>query len=61
MPVPGQKGSGLLSTLPAGAAYGTRLGNVEDGPSAGADGQFFMVLNPAAFDTTGSWKTQTVW
>lgn len=67
VPACGQKGSGLvlttglLSTFLTGAAYGTRLGHVEDGPNAGAVGQSFMVINPAAFDTTGSWNTQPAW
>jgi LDH2 family malate/lactate/ureidoglycolate dehydrogenase len=64
-PAGGHKGSGLavmtglLSTILTGAAYGTHLGNVEDGPKAGADGQFVMVLNPAAFDTTERVKERT--
>ena len=67
VPARGQKGSGLvvmtglLLTLLTGAANGTRLGNVKDGPNAGAGGQFVMVLNAAAFDTTGSRNTRTAW
>ncbi|MBK7930290.1 MAG: Ldh family oxidoreductase [Bryobacterales bacterium] len=40
---------GMLSTLLSGASYGTRLGNMTDGPKAGADGHFFLALNIAAF------------
>jgi LDH2 family malate/lactate/ureidoglycolate dehydrogenase len=51
--------TGLLSTILTGAAYGTNLGSVEEGPKAGADGQFIMVLDPAAFDTTDNVKART--
>ena len=50
---------GLLSTVLTGAAYGTKLGSVDDGPQAGADGQFILVLNPSAFDTTDTVKART--
>ena len=40
---------GLLSSLLSGAAYGTELGNMVDGPKAGADGHFFMAVNVAFF------------
>ncbi len=40
---------GMLSTLLSGAGYGTELGNMVDGPIAGQDGQFFLVINVAAF------------
>jgi LDH2 family malate/lactate/ureidoglycolate dehydrogenase len=50
--------TGLLSTILTGAAYGTQLGNVDEGPRAGADGQFVMVINPAAFDTVDAVKTR---
>ncbi len=40
---------GALSTLLSGAAYGTRLGNMVDGPKPGLDGQFFMAIDIAAF------------
>src|SRR5262245_37097950 len=54
-PIGGHKGiglavvTGILSTLLSGAAYGTELGNMVDGPRAGADGHFFMALDLAAF------------
>jgi len=40
---------GVLSTALSGAAYGTELGNMVDGPEAGRDGQFLLALDPAAF------------
>ena len=54
-PIGGYKGTGLavimgvLSTLLAGASFGTDLGNMVDGPRAGADGHFFFALNVSAF------------
>ncbi|MDP6951590.1 MAG: Ldh family oxidoreductase [Alphaproteobacteria bacterium] len=44
---------GLLSTLLSGAAFGTELGNMVDGPQAGADGHFFAAINVAAFVPAG--------
>jgi LDH2 family malate/lactate/ureidoglycolate dehydrogenase len=38
---------GLLATAFSGAAYGTDLGNMRDGPRAGADGQVFIAIDPA--------------
>ena len=40
---------GLLSSLLSDAAYGTELGNMVDGPTAGQDGHLFVVFNVAAF------------
>jgi LDH2 family malate/lactate/ureidoglycolate dehydrogenase len=40
---------GMLSTLLSGAAYGTELGNMVDGPRAGADGHLFIAINVAGF------------
>jgi len=40
---------GLLSTLLSGAAYGTGLGNMVDGPRPGADGHIFLALRVEAF------------
>ena len=47
---------GILSTLLSGAAYGTRLGNMVDGPRPGVDGQFFLVLDIAAFPPVDEFK-----
>jgi LDH2 family malate/lactate/ureidoglycolate dehydrogenase len=47
---------GILSTLLSGAAYGTELGNMVDGPQAGRDGHFFLAINIAAFEQVESFK-----
>jgi LDH2 family malate/lactate/ureidoglycolate dehydrogenase len=54
-PIGGYKGTGLaivigvLATLLGGASFGTDLGNMVEGPSPGADGQFLVALNIRAF------------
>ncbi|WP_162918739.1 Ldh family oxidoreductase [Taklimakanibacter deserti] len=54
-PIGGHKGVGLgivmgmLSTLLSGAAYGSELGNMIEGPKAGKDGHVFMAIDVAAF------------
>jgi len=54
-PIGGHKGvglgivMGLLSSLLSGAAYGTELGNMVDGPKAGHDGHLFLAIDVAAF------------
>jgi LDH2 family malate/lactate/ureidoglycolate dehydrogenase len=40
---------GMLSSLLSGAAYGTELGNMVDGPQPGKDGHFFAAINVAFF------------
>jgi LDH2 family malate/lactate/ureidoglycolate dehydrogenase len=40
---------GVLSSLLSGAAFGTELGNMVDGPIPGRDGHFLMALRVAAF------------
>lgn len=61
-PIGGFKGVGLamamgiLSTLLSGAAYGTRLGNLVDGPVPGRDGHFMMALDVAAFTDVTDFK-----
>ena len=47
---------GILSTLLSGASYGTELGNMVDGAKPGADGQFFMALDIAAFAEAAKFK-----
>jgi len=42
--------SGMLSSLLSGAAYGLESGNMIDGAVAGADGQFFLAIDVAAFE-----------
>ncbi len=41
---------GMLSSLLSGAAYGTGLGNMIDGPKPGLDGHFFLAIDVAAFE-----------
>jgi LDH2 family malate/lactate/ureidoglycolate dehydrogenase len=54
-PIGGHKGVGLgivmgmLASLLSGAAYGTELGNMVDGPRAGQDGHLFMAIDIGAF------------
>lgn len=55
-PIGGFKGTGLaivsgvLSSLLSGAAFGTELGNMVDGPKTGKDGQFALAIDVAAFE-----------
>ena len=42
--------SGILSSFLSGAAFGTELGDMVNGPKPGLDGQFVMALNIAAFE-----------
>ena len=64
-PIGGFKGvglamvAGILSTLLSDAAYGTRLGNLADGPTPGRDGHFMMALNIAAFTDVDDFKRET--
>jgi LDH2 family malate/lactate/ureidoglycolate dehydrogenase len=63
-PIGGHKGVGLgmamgmLSTLLSGAAYGTELGNMVDGPKAGQDGHFCMAINIAGFTPVAEFKSR---
>jgi len=63
-PIGGFKGTGLalimgiLSSMLSGAAYGTELGNMEDGPTPGRDGHFVAAINVAAFEDVGTFKTR---
>ena len=47
---------GILSTLLSGAAYGTELGNMVDGPKAGRDGHFFLAISIAVFEEVEGFK-----
>jgi LDH2 family malate/lactate/ureidoglycolate dehydrogenase len=49
---------GVLSSMLSGAAFGTELGNMVDGPEPGRDGQFVMALNIAAFEDPLVFKTR---
>lgn len=61
-PIGGHKGVGLgivigmLSTLLAGANYGTELGNMIDGPKPGKDGHIFIAIDVAAFQPLDIFK-----
>ena len=50
--------AGILSTLLSGAGYGTESGNMVDGPIPGRDGQFYLVLNIAAFEEVATFKAR---
>ena len=47
---------GMFSSLLSGAAYGTELGDMENGPQAGAGGHFVLALNVAAFEEVARFK-----
>jgi len=42
--------TGVLSSFLSGAAFGTELGNMLDGPIPGRDGQFVMAIDVSAFE-----------
>ena len=47
---------GMMASLLSGAAYGTELGNMVDGPKPGRDGHFFAAIDIAAFQDVESFK-----
>lgn len=49
---------GIFSSVLSGTGYGTGSGNVDDGPIAGQDGQFYMALNVAAFEEVAQFKAR---
>lgn len=61
-PIGGHKGVGLgivvgmLATLLSGAAYGSELGNMETGPTAGKDGHLFIAIDVAGFQPVDQFK-----
>lgn len=63
-PIGGFKGVGLallmgiLSSMLSGAAYGTELGDLVNGPRPGLDGHFVMALRISAFEETPTFKTR---
>jgi L-2-hydroxycarboxylate dehydrogenase (NAD+) len=63
-PIGGFKGVGLaiimgvLSSLLSGAAFGAELGDMVNGARAGADGQFVLAIQVAAFEDAGRFKSR---
>ncbi|MBT4100243.1 MAG: Ldh family oxidoreductase [Gemmatimonadetes bacterium] len=49
---------GILSSMLSGAAYGTELGDMEAGPTAGSDGHFVMAIDVSAFEDVTRFKTR---
>ena len=64
MPIGGYKGvslaliMGILSSMLSGAAYGTELGNMVDGPRAGQDGHFVAAIHVGAFEDVAHFKAR---
>jgi LDH2 family malate/lactate/ureidoglycolate dehydrogenase len=64
LPIGGFKGAGLamimgiLSSMLSGAAYGTELGDMENGPKPGQDGHFVAVIRVDAFEDVHVFKTR---
>ena len=62
LPIGAYKGTGLalvmglLATALSGASFGRSLGSVDEGAHSGEDGQFVLVLDPAAFDAEGAFQ-----
>lgn len=63
-PIGGFKGAGLalimgiLSSMLSGAAYGTELGDIVNGPRPGQDGHFVLVLRVSAFADIDHFKAR---
>ena len=49
---------GVFASLLSGAGYGTESGNMVDGATAGADGQFYMAVNVSSFEDIGRFKAR---
>ena len=47
---------GILSSMLSGAAYGTELGNMENGPKPGLDGHFVAAIRVNAFTELATFK-----
>jgi LDH2 family malate/lactate/ureidoglycolate dehydrogenase len=64
LPIGGFKGAGLaltmgiLSTMLSGASYGTELGDMEHGPTAGQDGHFVAAIRIGAFEDIARFKAR---
>ncbi|MEZ4733935.1 MAG: Ldh family oxidoreductase [Caldilineaceae bacterium] len=63
-PIGGFKGTGLalitgiLSSMLSGAAYGTELGSLTEGPLPGQDGHFVAAIRIAAFEDVDRFKAR---
>ncbi|MBL8231062.1 MAG: Ldh family oxidoreductase [Bryobacterales bacterium] len=49
---------GVLASMLSGAAYGTELGNMIDGPKPGLDGHLFVAIHIAAFENVERFRTR---
>ena len=49
---------GILSSMLSGAAYGTELGDMQRGPTAGQDGHFVLALRIGAFEQPERFKAR---
>ena len=49
---------GIFASLLSGAGYGTESGNMVDGATAGADGQFYMAIDVASFEDIDRFKAR---
>jgi LDH2 family malate/lactate/ureidoglycolate dehydrogenase len=64
MPIGAFKGTalamvmGVFASFLSGAAYGTELGSLEDGPAPGKDGHFLMAIDVAAFEDVARFKAR---
>ena len=64
MPIGAFKGTalamvmGVFSSFLSGAAYGTELGSLEEGPAPGKDGHFLMAIHVAAFEDVSHFKAR---
>ena len=47
---------GMIASLLSGAAYGTELGDMIEGPRPGLDGHFFAAIDIAAFQDIEGFK-----
>ena len=49
---------GVLSSMLSGASYGTELGDMEAGPTAGQDGHFVAAIHVAAFEDPTRFRSE---
>jgi LDH2 family malate/lactate/ureidoglycolate dehydrogenase len=64
LPIGGFKGAalamimGLMASMLSGGAYGTELGDMERGPTAGQDAHFVIAMRVGAFETVDRFKAR---